>query len=373
MNWKLTTSVFLIFLVSTPIIAKSEKIKIFFDKDWMICKPENAAFYRIGNWNDNLDFYDREFADFHMNNSLVTRGNYENKNKSGLFTFYDENGAKKLVAIFTDDKPSGIWNWYFPNEQIHFKIEFEDDEFNIIELNSFNGNSILENETVFTHASLNYFENYSLLIEGKLVNGQKDGKWKTFLNRKNLGYDLYKDGKFIKSRYNVEVPSKAKPKVVNNFLFIPKSITEIEKLNLRISVTDSDYHFLSFMFPWEEIEVAAGLAQDSNVFVPDQKPMYLYGMKGLVNDISMNMILGMEVIKHCKNWGIVYYELILDENGKIVEKNILKTPDEMLSKIQLESLKYIEDFKPAYHEGSPVKSRILMRQKYTKPTIKKKY
>lgn len=367
MNRKLAITFYLMYLVSTPLFAENEKIKVFFDKDWTICKPENAMFYRIGNWNDNLKFYDGEFTDFQLNNSIVAHGNYKNKYKNGLFIFYDENGAKKLEATFTDDKPSGIWNWYFPNEQINYKLEFQDDEFKIVALNNFNGKSILEKETIFTYASLNYFENYSLLIEGKLINGEKDGKWKSFLNRKSLGYDLYKDGEFIKSKYNVEIPSTAKPKVVNNYLFVPKSIIEIEKLKFSIEVTESDYHFLSFLFPWEAIIGAKAITGDMNVFEPDIRPMYFNGLNGLNHDIARGTRYGIDVIKYCKNWGYIYYELILDESGDVVEKNILKSPDKMLNSVLLRSLEGIGEFKPAIHNSKAVKSKVLLRAHYKKP------
>ena len=107
------------------------------------------------------------------------------------------------------------------------------------ELNSFNGISSLDGETVFTYASLNFFDNRSILIEGTLVNGKKDGKWKAFLNKKKIGHDLYKNGEFIKSKYNVEIPSSTiMPKVVNGYLFIPSSIALIEEMNINIDITD---------------------------------------------------------------------------------------------------------------------------------------
>jgi len=100
--------------------------------------------------------------------------------------------------------------------------------------------------------------------------------------------------------------------------------------------------------------------------------MYFKGINGLYDDIARSTFLPMDVRYKCQNWGLVYFELILDENGIITEKNILKTPDKMLNKVVFASLKYLGEFKPAYHNGKPVKSRILLRSQFNKPIVTRK-
>ena len=244
-------------------------------------------------------------------------------------------------------------------------------EFDVTEIYNTNGKPILGDDYLFTYASLNYFGDNSIYIEGKLINGLKEGKWKVFMSNKNVGYDLFKKGDYVKSKYNINVPSAVNAKVINSFLFIPNSIIECEKMNLNDGITEDDYSFLNFLFPWEPIDKANGIVNGSMIFEPDQKPMYFHGIKNLYHDVGRNTRLGREAMKYCKNWGYVYYELILDEEGNVIEKNILKSPDKLLSKVQLSALEGIGKFKPAYHDGKPIKSRILLRQKYTKPTVKK--
>ena len=368
---KITISAFFICAFMFPFSAISEKVKIFFDKNWEICKSENATYYRICDWDINLNYYNGKFNDFQLDKTMVAQGFYENRKKNGSFIFYHDNGAKKLEAVFNDDEPNGTWVWYFQNEQVHFKINFTKMEFDVTEIYNTSGKPILGDDYLFTYASLNYFGDNSIYIEGKLINGLKEGKWKVFMSNKNVGYDLFKKGDYVKSKYNINVPSAVNAKVINSFLFIPNSIIECEKMNLNDGITEDDYSFLNFLFPWEPIDKANGIVNGSMIFEPDQKPMYFHGIKNLYHDVGRNTRLGREAMKYCKNWGYVYYELILDEEGNVIEKNILKSPDKLLSKVQLSALEGIGKFKPAYHDGKPIKSRILLRQKYTKPTVKK--
>jgi hypothetical protein len=60
-------------------------------------------------------------------------------------------------------------------------------------------------------------------------------------------------------------------------------------------------------------------------------------------------------------WGHVYFEILIDENGVIVESIITKSPNKLMNDIVLDALNTLSRFKPAYHNGHPIKSKISSR------------
>ena len=98
--------------------------------------------------------------------------------------------------------------------------------------------------------------------------------------------------------------------------------------------------------------------------------MYVGGMGAIYHTIGQNIYLTSEAVHSDKNWGWVYYDITIDENGSVIDKKITRSPDSLLNDIALSSLNYLGQFKPAFHNGHPIKSKISSRIQFMKPTIR---
>lgn len=361
--------ILLISLFAYQVKGEKTHVIIYFDKNWVVCKPEDASYYRKCDWDNELNYYDGEFTDYLINDTKISQGSYTKGKKEGDFNFFFESGNNKITGYFKDNKPDSLWCWYYPGNKLSYKIKFSSDQFEIKEVVDTSGNTLLNETYRFTFDFQNDSLNPDMKIVGKIENSKKEGKWKVMSKNKMLGFDLYKGGKYLKTNFICAIPSNSYGKIINNDLFIPYSLFACEKLDLKNNITDEDYPFLSYRFPWEPIELAYGIIGDSTLYQIDTKPMYIGGIKGLNRAIANNAHLTIDIIENCEHWGYVYYEMIIDKNGRIQDTRIIKTPDIRFTKIILKSFENLKSFKPAYHMSMPIKSKFTSRVKFMKPTV----
>lgn len=348
------------------------KVKIFYDKEWKICKESTASYYRICNWNTDKNYFDGEFHDYLINGKKIVEGNYVNNIKSGLFIFYYESGIEWIKGEFKNDIPIGIWTWKYPNGNTHFTLKFENNNFYFVNYYDENGNDISSSKIDFSYSFQNDYQNPNMLINGIIINKMKEGKWFIYNSKEKIGFDLYKNDSLIRSKINKSY-IKINEKLINNTLFIPYSLYACDKIIIKSDVSIEDYPFLSVFMKnvWRPIESAIGILEDSSSVVPDNKPMYIDGIEGVNNTISQNLIVNKKYVTECKNFGWLYYEIIIDENGNVIDQNILKSPDSIITEIALKSLKSLNTFKPAYFQGKPIKSKFSSRILFREPKIVK--
>ena len=370
MNSKFLQVGFILLSFSLSLKVKSEiiQVKIFFDKNWSICKSDKASYYRLCGWNTIDQFFEDVFSDYLLNGTKIVQGKYEKGKKKGEFIFYNETGSEKIRGAFKNDNPDSLWTWYYPNNKINYKISFNQDEFDFLEINDVDGNSVLSEKYFFKFKFQNDNSNSNFQITGIIENKLKEGKWKIINNTKEVGFDLYENGKCVKTvsenSFNI-IPSR----VINNALFVPFSIYASEKLEIDYDVSDTDYPFSSRLSPWKPIESAFGIIGDSVLVVFDNKPKYLGGIDGLNKTIFNSVKLSREYLENCRQFGFAYFEIIIDENGEVINKIIIKSPDNIITKIALNSLSHIGRFKPAYQNGKPIKSKLTSRIKFERPRI----
>jgi hypothetical protein len=372
MNLNFSKISFILLFLSLVIKIKSEIIqaKIFYDKDWTICKSDQAFYYRLCGWDNEKHLFEGDFSDYLLNDTKIVQGKYEQGKKNGTFIFYYESGLEKIRTFFKYDTPDDLWFWYFPNKQLNFKIKFEQEQFRFIELNDENGNSLFNIEYKFTLEFQNDRLNTNTQIKGIIDHGLKEGKWIIVNNNRTLGYDLYKKDKYIKTKLENGIYSQNK-RIINISIFIPYSIFACERLNYNVDVTETDYPFLSDLLNsgWEPIESAFGIIGDSSIFQIERKPMYKGGVEGLNKTISLNLKLTIEYFEKCRNFGYAYYQILIDEKGSVIKKEIISSPDKIITEIALKSLDFLERFKPAYNNGIPIKSKFISRIKFEKTKI----
>jgi hypothetical protein len=346
------------------------KVKIFYDKEWNICKESRASYVRKCNWNTDKNYFEGEFNDYLINGTKIIEGNYVNNKKNGLFIFYYESGIEWIKGEFKDNIPVGIWTWKYPNGITHFTLNFEDNNFYFINYFDENGNDISSNKINFSYSFQNDYQNQNMLINGFIINKMKEGKWFIYNNKEKVGFDQFNNDSLIKSKINKSYLN-INERLINNTLFIPYSVYACDKIIIDNEVSIEDYPFLSVFMKnvWRPIESAIGILEDSLNVVPDNKPMYIDGIDGINKNISQNLILNKKYVTECKNFGWLYYEIIIDEKGNVLDQKILKSPDSIITEIALKSLKSLNTFKPAYYQGKPIKSKFSSRILFREPRV----
>ncbi|GEM_PF-3587049 len=346
------------------------KVKIYYDKEWQICKENEAHYFRECHWDTNKNFFDGEFHDYLINGNKIAEGNYSNGKKNGLFTFYHDTGQEWIKGEFKDNIPTGKWIWKYPNNLTHFSLNFESNDFHFMEIFDEQGKDLSAEKVEFKYVFQNDNRYSNILITGVIQNKMKEGKWYILNNNEKVGYVKYKNDKFIESKTNNSYLI-VNEQLINNSLFIPYPIYACEKIQIDDDVTLDDYQFLNSYIQntWKPIDSAIGIIEDSIIVQPEIKPMYINGIEGINKIISKNLILNVEYVKNCKRFGWAYYEITIDEQGNVVDRKILKSPDEIITEIALKSLKSLKQFKPAYYNGKPIKSKFSSRMLFRKPTI----
>ena len=166
--------------------------------EWYKKGEETDIYYQF--W--DMDSLISEYADLHYpNGQLIEKISYKEGLKNGKFTGYFQNGAKKYVKRFENDKPEGKWRYYTMAgktnaEEIYVEGKRNEEWFRLDE----SGDTYYQywdmDSLISEYADLHY-PNGQLIEKISYKEGLKDGKF--------TGY--YENGKVkYKKRYTADQP-----------------------------------------------------------------------------------------------------------------------------------------------------------------------
>ncbi len=166
--------------------------------EWYKKGEETDIYYQF--W--DMDSLISEYADLHYpNGQLIEKISYKEGLKNGKFTGYFQNGAKKYVKRFENDKPEGKWQYYTMAgktnaEEIYVEGKRNEEWYRIDE----SGDTYYQywdmDSLISEYADLHY-PNGQLIEKISYKEGLKDGKF--------TGY--YENGKVkYKKRYTADQP-----------------------------------------------------------------------------------------------------------------------------------------------------------------------
>ncbi len=166
--------------------------------EWYKKGEETDIYYQF--W--DMDSLISEYADLHYpNGQLIEKISYKEGLKNGKFTGYFQNGAKKYVKRFENDKPEGKWQYYTMAgktnaEEIYVEGKRNEEWFRLDE----SGDTYYQywdmDSLISEYADLHY-PNGQLIEKISYKEGLKDGKF--------TGY--YENGKVkYKKRYTADQP-----------------------------------------------------------------------------------------------------------------------------------------------------------------------
>jgi len=120
-------NIILIVIISQELIGQDTKT-IYFNDQWKKCDKELSSYYRKYYKTESKDY---NVHDYNNSGQLQMAGTFKKRNwkkKTGLFTWYYENGQKKSECEYIDDKITGKWISWHTNGNIKCETEFKNGE-----------------------------------------------------------------------------------------------------------------------------------------------------------------------------------------------------------------------------------------------------
>jgi hypothetical protein len=192
-----------------------DSVLFYYNSRYQLVKPICVEIYRKAKIDTSINFFEGKFVDFKPDSTVILTGFYKNRMKNGDFSFYFQNGQLQSKGKYLNDQKVGIWEYWYDNGLNHQILEFLNgdtlikefwDEENIHLVNNGNG-------TWYTYETSEKFTK----IEGDVLNGRKEGKWKRSIadNHFTLNVEKYSAGEFINGNfYSVNnVSEKYKQKI----------------------------------------------------------------------------------------------------------------------------------------------------------------
>jgi len=332
--------------------------KLYFDQNWKVSKTEDAKYFRITELDTTRLIFMGEFSDFTMDSNQITSGNYSNLKKEGEFKIIDEKGQIEAVGNFKNDQLDGLWTYYYSNGKVKQTIRFSEHNFQFMAYNDSLGNDLLQNQSsVWQMSFISDFSNQAYIIAGTLVNGKKEGHWELRDQEEVLGFDVYKNGRFKRSRF-IGTSAKMKAKIVSNQLFIPFYILAAEEYTFDENVSIKDYPLIKTLPEFSGVP-AIGMLNDSLIFKLDTNPSYIGGLQHLYTIIAANIKYPLKA-KVNNITGKVIVEIIIDAHGNPVSRKVIKSVHPLLDAEALRVTSLLVDWEPAIYEGKPIQSKLKL-------------
>ncbi|RLD40450.1 MAG: hypothetical protein DRI89_12000 [Bacteroidetes bacterium] len=332
--------------------------KLYFDQDWKVCKAEDAKYFRITKLDTARLVFDGAFSDFTLDSNQITSGNYSKLNKEGEFKIFDGKGQIKAVGNFKNDKLDGPWTSYYSNGKVKQIVRFSEHDFQFVAYNDSLGNDLLQNQSSNWQMSfISDFTNQSYIIAGTLVKGKKEGRWEMRDQEEVLGYDVYKNGEYKKSRF-IGASAKMKSRIISNQLFIPFYILAAEEYTFNENVSIKDYPLIKTLPEFSGIP-AIGMLNDSLIFKLDKNPSYSGGPQNLYKVLAANIKYPIKA-KINNITGKVIVEIIIDEHGKAISRKVIKKVHPLLDAEALRATSLLVDWKPAIYQGKAIQSKLKL-------------
>lgn len=217
---------------------------VFFNSEWEMTSQKSAVFFRKSGFNDSFLTYDGKITDYYINGNLEMTGQYQNGLKEGEFIYYDQNHNVILNSSYEQNKRSGTWTEYYSNGIIKKQVKYEDNKEKMIAINDENGKTKIVNPSkpfsmvyyydptleTYTYESAGKNE-IKYYLQGKLLNGFKDGIWTVRDDYRTICKVKYNNGNFVDGEYFLD--QNVKTKILSDiFTFL---ILEPAKINITES------------------------------------------------------------------------------------------------------------------------------------------
>jgi len=219
----------LLFLIAPVLTFSQENDKtIYFDSSWKEAKASNHTYYRvIKDYSQDKEFYAIE--DYYKSGKLQMTGKSSNREKlvqEDEFTYYFENGNKKIVANYKNGVITGKYSvWYEDGskqmEGEHVQIPINEFIPTTLKIHQF-WNPQRE-QTVIDANGFYDAVGAEESDKGHIKDGLKDGEWTGSNKKLNYTYkETYKNGTLV-SGESIDKNGKTQTYIVQQLLPTPKN------------------------------------------------------------------------------------------------------------------------------------------------------
>lgn len=318
----------------------------YYNQSWQLTTKDSAVFYRKCVYDTISDFFGGEVKDYSASGSLLMRGYYKDRKKTGNFVFYHPNKKVAITGAFENNKRTGVWKYFYPNGNLRHEIEIMNATPRVITYKDSIGNALLIDGTGPWREE--YIEgNVNVIIEGNFKQWQKDGEWNCYLSDGRKIYrEKYKNGRLTEG-VNLQTKEVYQSLSVQNHLLIPFSIEAAEKLFQAESLPANYYQLLVQNTKEDRMEEPA-------------KPSC--GMPEFYRIIATAMRYPPEAKKK-RVEGRVFVEFVINQDGSLSDLKVIRglgngCDEEAIWAVKAASKKC--QWIPGMQKNRPVKSKFNM-------------
>ena len=330
LNTEMPTS---IYEVCKPL--NDDTVLLYYNSRYQLVRPECAEIFRKVKINTEIAFFDGNFIDFSVDSIIILTGSYIGGKKEGYFSFYYPNGQISASGKYFDDKKIGIWNYWYENGQNLQTLEFVNNDTLITEFWDENNVKLVEkgNGNWYFYEYPNKFTK----IQGKLLNGKKNGKWKKTIPSEHctINVEKYREGEFLTGKF-ITIYDVSERYKDNTYCIIepilPFITAEYFKLNRCYILTKNDWKYAKY--PSGEI--------------------------GFYEEIKNKFIYPEEAYEVNKK-GTIIIQITIDINGEMTNFKNVSTLGYGLEEELIRVMRTMRKWVPAYLNGEPRIQTKLIR------------
>ncbi len=186
------------------------KDTLYFNKRWQICEKPFAAYYRFGRIViDTFWYYTGVIKDYYDNDTLQMIGEYSSLGyREGRFISFYRNGNLSAAGNYSKNSKTGIWEYFYPNGDLHTRVDYAGDDVNFIVLDNIDtlGNVTAKDGTGYFNLAVR--DAGSIItydLAGEFKQGKKNGTWTYYAStydKQHLAFYIeeYADGVFKKGK-----------------------------------------------------------------------------------------------------------------------------------------------------------------------------
>ena len=332
---------------------------LYYGQDWKLTTSEKCAFYRIGSVNTRTMVFNGPFTDYYKSGLVMLKGSYDlNGKKSGLFERYYESGTPFSKGTFKENEIVGIWKYFHENGELSETIQFDHDDYYVINSWDENGKAGVVDGTgkwKKVIATENGLKNYLIAY---FKDKKKVKKW---MIRSENGYvfhtEVYKDGQFIKAEQatgfmGVTVPS---PALFTKKSFYSEAFPILERFEATFEVTKNDYPYIKSL-PEDNFSLPS---KKSTAEKSSSEPTYTGGIELFYMFVSRNLQYPLKA-RNKKTSGKVLVKFTVEKDGSVSNIHCLSNIGNGLEEEAMRLISLTNQWQPAIVDGKPVVKSLTL-------------
>ncbi|MCY1722761.1 hypothetical protein OU798_20595 [Prolixibacteraceae bacterium Z1-6] len=161
---------------------------------------------------------------------------------------YYQNGNLKLKGKFINGNPAGKWTFYLEDGAPDLEVNFNFDEFVLNVINKKNPNFSINSGTGKFSILLDKWNKAEFILEGELLNNNREGQWAYYQNNEKIISEKYKKGKFRSGYVKTNFGNISRTNsYIDASIFIPPQLTQVAGLYFTTVEAGNYYSFIKKM------------------------------------------------------------------------------------------------------------------------------